>query len=474
MHCRLYLAPKYDTVRLVPKFWNRVNNLNCYSTIISSDANLIDANGDSIEVDFSVTLPVLHGQPAKFTIGIPNSVMQVPDLKTPWGINTLQCSEKVTLKGVYYRSIIKNDFMNRKFGSTPVQLSHVESLTVEMDFISSTSSFLIYLSDIVFFETMWVEPEHDRMSEIVTFSHPELGLITLKKYSVEARLLDSNGSLKLNGYLLEIQCIDNLEHNSVIEHIQPLLNIISLLARQRVLICGWDKQSKSKYTRHWKYPLETTQTKYSLPKPEKYLVTSDELEATVNLGLKNYYALEKSKQDIVHKLSFNLCSAIERRDEVKYMALFTNLESLAKDLMPEQELDNISSKVIELIKTVAIPQKTTNHSVFTKLMDLTSHVKKSKTAADAIDSLLSKYRVKSQDLWSIRGNNGLLNIRNHLAHTGNHGINHQGLFVATFHLTILIERLVLSMLDLTLVEFNREPWLKLDYFETLKNEIIQK
>ncbi|WP_237665742.1 hypothetical protein, partial [Vibrio sp. V26_P1S5P106] len=67
----------------------------------------------------------------------------------------------------------------------------------------------------------------------------------------------------------------------------------------------------------------------------------------------------------------------------------------------------------------------------------------------------------------------------HLAHEGNHGVDHQGLAVATLHLSILIERLVLGVLKLKLEtsvqqELRREPWLDLEYANKLKGLIIQK
>ncbi|MBO0216876.1 hypothetical protein J0676_25755, partial [Vibrio sp. Vb2880] len=87
------------------------------------------------------------------------------------------------------------------------------------------------------------------------------------------------------------------------------------------------------------------------------------------------------------------------------------------------------------------------------------------------------HRVFKEDLWSIRGKSGLLNIRNHFGHEGNHNVGHQGLAVATLHLTILIERVILGVLNFKLEssvqwELIQEPWLNLEYANRLKNLII--
>jgi hypothetical protein len=455
-------------------------NLNSYKEIISSDASLIDANGVSMEVDLSVTLPLVYGQPSEIIIGIPNSSMPISEIKSPWRIQSLQYPKNVILEDVYYSSITKKSVVSRKFGSTAVKLSHIKSLTVEMGLNSATDKFCIYLSGTSFFDIFNPKGEQNLISEICDFHDPYFGNIALKRYSVESRLLDCSGSLKLNGYLLEIQWRDLFsDHELVIERIQPFLNIISLFTRQRVLVCGWEVTANCKNTRHWKYPLERIQTSYSLPKPEKYLVTRDQLHSMVDLGLKNYNNLDQAEMDAVYKLSFNLCSAIDRQVNVKYMALFTALEDFAKKSNFEQKLDKASLKAIELIKESAKPQKEDDHSVYKILMDLTNNIKTSKKAADSISSLLSKYSVYTTDLWPVGGKCGLLYIRNHLAHIGNHGIDHQGLSVATLHLTILIERLVLAILKLTLEhsieqDSKRDPWLKWDYVERLKSIIIQQ
>jgi len=456
-----------------------VNNLDCYRKKISADANLTDQDGKSIMVDCSVTLPLLFGQPAEVRVGIPNDAMPIPNLKTPWQIKTLQGTEIITLEDVHYRSLTTDTLLKRKLGSTPVGLSHIKSLTIEMAFKSSDYSFSIYISDTEDFRTLSLEEGLNGISQIAMFSHPTLGEIILQKYSVESAMLSGNGSLKLHGYRLEVECCrPNTNPEAIINSIQPLLDILSFVSRQRVLVLGWEYQAESEYIRHWKYPLNAIQTSYSLYEPRFYLMSRkvDELEKMINIGLSNYYGLEGSEQDMVHKLSFNLCSSLQRRDDAKYMALFTALESYAKKLSLRLELDETRLKSIQLIKEAARPHQKVDPEVYKMLMSLTSDIKKT-SAADSIDNFLSKYRVFKEDLWSIRGTNGLLNIRNHLAHEGNHNVDHQGLAVATLHLTILIERVILGILNLKLEssvqwELRQEPWLNLEYANRLKNLII--
>ncbi|MBE4594484.1 hypothetical protein BOO24_19315 [Vibrio navarrensis] len=348
-----------------------------------------------------------------------------------------------------------------------------------MAFKSSDYSFSIYISDTEYFRTLSLEEGLNGISQIAMFSHPTLGEIILQKYSVESAMLSGNGSLKLHGYRLEVECCrPNTNPEAIINSIQPLLDILSFVSRQRVLVLGWEYQAESEYIRHWKYPLNAIQTSYSLYEPRFYLMSRkvDELEKMINIGLSNYYGLEGSEQDMVHKLSFNLCSSLQRRDDAKYMALFTALESYAKKLSLRLELDETRLKSIQLIKEAARPHQKVDPEVYKMLMSLTSDIKKT-SAADSIDNFLSKYRVFKEDLWSIRGTNGLLNIRNHLAHEGNHNVDHQGLAVATLHLTILIERVILGILNLKLEssvqwELRQEPWLNLEYANRLKNLII--
>lgn len=458
-----------------------MNNLDCYRKKISADANLTDQDGKSIMVDCSVTLPLLFGQPAKVRVGIPNEAMPIPNLKTPWQIKTLQGTEIITLEDVHYRSLTTDTLLKRKLGSTPVGLSHIKSLTIEKAFKSSAYSFSIYISDTEYFNTLPLEDGLNGISQIAMFSHPTLGEIVLQKYSIESAMLNDSGSLKLHGYRLEVECYrPNTSPESIIDTIQPLLDILSFVSRQRVLVLGWEHQTESEYIRHWKYPLNAIQTNYALYEPRSYLVSRkvDELEKMINKGLSNYYGLSDSEQHMVYELSFALCSSVQRRDDAKFMALFTALESYAKKLSLTLELDETRSKSIQLIKEAAKPHQKLDHEVYQMLMSLTSDIKKT-SAADSIDNFLSKHRVFKENLWSIRGKSGLLNIRNHLAHEGNHNVDHQGLAVATLHLTILIERVILGALNLKLEssvqrELRQEPWLNLEYANRLKNLIIPK
>ena len=454
--------------------------MDCYRQTISADANLTDQDGKSIMVDCSVTLPLLFGQPVEIRVGIPNEAMLITNFKTPWQIKTLQGSEMITLEDVHYRSLNTTDtLLKRKLGSTPVDLSSIKSLTIEMACKSSGYRFSIYISDTKYFDTLPLEEGHNGISQIAKFIHPTLGEVVLQKYSVESAMLSGNGSLKLHGYRLDVECCrPNTSPESIINPIQPLLDILSFVSRQRVLVLGWEHQTGSEYIRHWKYPLNAVQTNYALYEPRSYLMSRnvDELEKVINMGLSNYDGLEDSEREMVHKLSFNLCSSVQRRDDTKYMALFTGLESYAKKLSLTLELDETRSRSIQLIKDVAKPHQKDDHKVYQILMNLTSDIKKT-PAADSIDNFLSKHRVFKKDLWSIRGKNGLLPIRNHLAHEGNHNVDHQGLAVATLHLTILIERVILGVLNLELEssiqrELRQEPWLNLEYANRLKNLII--
>lgn len=447
-----------------------MNNLDCYRQKISADATLTDQDGESIMVDCSVTLPLLFGQPAEIRVGIPNEAMPIPNLKTPWQIETLQGAEIITLENVHYRSLTTDTLFKKKLGSTPVDLSHIKSLTIKMACKSSDYSFSIYISDTEYFNTLYLEESQNGISQIAKFSHSTLGKIVLQKYSIESVMLNGSGSLKLHGYRLEIEyCRPIIDPESIINLIQPLLDILSFVSRQRVLVLGWEYQTESDYIKHLKYPLEAIKTNYSLYKPTSYLVSSkiDELENMINIGLDNYDNLEDSEQDMVHKLSFDLCSSLQRRDDAKYMALFTTLESYAKKLSLRLEPDETRLQSIQLIKEAAKPHQNVNQEVYQMLMNLTSDIKKT-SAAESIDNFLSKYRVLKDDLWSIRGKNGLLNIRNHLAHEGSYNVDHQGVAVATLHLTILIERVILQVLNLKLessiqCELRQEPWLNLEY-----------
>jgi hypothetical protein len=86
---------------------------------------------------------------------------------------------------------------------------------------------------------------------------------------------------------------------------------------------------------------------------------------------------------------------------------------------------------------------------------------KKSTLQQQLESVLAaKWNVKTNDLWPLSGPDhlpGLKQVRDKLAHSGPKAIHMQGLAVATWHLSILLERVLLTLLKIQLSETSAAP-----------------
>lgn len=93
------------------------------------------------------------------------------------------------------------------------------------------------------------------------------------------------------------------------------------------------------------------------------------------------------------------------------------------------------------------------------------------------------WSVKNDDLWPLSGPDalpGLKEVRDKLAHSGSKAIHPQGLAVATWHLSILLERVLLTFLKIPLSDTSaaphrlvREPWHKPAYLLEQRKLVIR-
>ena len=97
--------------------------------------------------------------------------------------------------------------------------------------------------------------------------------------------------------------------------------------------------------------------------------------------------------------------------------------------------------------------------------------------------VLMEWSVKNDDLWPLSGPDalpGLKEIRDKLAHSGPKALHPQGLAVATWHLSILLERVLLTFLKIPLSDTSaapnrlvREPWYKPAYLLEQRKLVIR-
>lgn len=447
----------------------------------SFDSKLIDTNEKELLIDCQILLPNTWGEKVVIELAIPNSEMPIERLENPSRL--IPCDYPETLmemKNVHYRSLTRKIIPSRKRGQTPISIAHIDSLYLVEKFTYDENKFYIYISSSDFFDKCIQEYDDNQIDEVAKFNCPKLGNIKLQRYGVKASVKNSNQILQSYGYRLEVLFSEDvLTTEYILKHICPTLDLISILLRQRILVYGWESFKDNIHSRFWKYPLNPIKTNYVGVDPKNYLVTLKQFQVQVNTGIENYQSLNEQRKDSLFQLSYSLSPAIVLKDEERFMSLFRGLESISSKLSSCKELTTEDELLKDSLTKVSESFKQTNPKIFDRVNGLIKMVSKNDLSLkDKLKLLLENENVLCANLWSVEGDKGLTGIRNKLAHKGAVGVNHQGLAVATFHLSLLVERLVFNILRLTMESYiknqeQRDEWLSISYFDALKRNIFK-
>ena len=223
--------------------------------------------------------------------------------------------------------------------------------------------------------------------------------------------------------------------------------------------------------------MQPLQTSYVSVEPKRYLVSINNFSEQVNTAIGAYYNLEQIERDIIFSISYSLCPAINLRDGERFLALFREIETIAMKLSKPKPLTDAERDVVQKLEDIANSIKENSPGACDRVMGFVGKITGGKPplAASILDFLRS-YDVVFSDLWDIKGKRGLVDIRHKLAHRGSNYVHHQGLSVATFHLSLLSERVVSALLGLSFnndgCTFGIDEWLQMNYVNVLKARVF--
>ena len=457
-----------------------MSDLKCYKETYSFDAKLTDSTGRTISVDCTVQLPSVWGQEVDISLAVPHAEMPVRSFENPCVLsaNYTEPIFQIEMNEVWYRHLPGAMYPTRKFGASAITMTYVASMSLIEEIPRSDNKFYVCISPADFLSDSDMVMASEEMTEdIASFCCPELGYIKLQRYWTKSRIESADSFVLNSGFWLEIP-IDQINYtvDKILSIVVPILDILSIFFRQRVLVVGWESIKNGVRTRFWKDPMQPLQTSYVSVEPKRYLVSIRTLSEQVNSAIDAYYHLGERERSFVFSMSYSLCPAISLRDGERFMALFRVLESIATKCSQRKPLTDAEKAVIEKLEDIANLIQESNPDVCDRVRGFAG--KFAGGMPPLVNKILNFLRnndVVISDLWSVEGKRGLVGIRNKLAHRGSHYIHHQGLAVATFHLSLLSERIVCSLLSLSLDEghrqFRKEMWLQMDYVQVLKGRI---
>lgn len=452
-----------------------------YKETFSFDAELTDSDGRKLSVDCKVGLPTIWGDEADIEVAVPHSVMPLDGFENPFDLNARRGETKfrIELKDLWYRNFPTSVCPSRKHGTAPIALTHIANMRVVEEIPKSKNVFNIYISspDMLKKGASW-KISDKMVEELSIFRCPKLGLIRLQRYWVSATLKGTEGVLARAGYMLEVTPTDGkLVSEAIVEHVDPLLKLMSVFFRQKIMVLGWEALHEEARERYWQYPLEPPRTAYVSVEPKRYLVNIRSMSERMEAALGAYYALNEPERKFVNDLSYSLRPVSKIGDSEWFMAMFRDLESIAGKTASPQALSDYEMRAVDELRRLADTIKAGSTEMSDRITGFANKVEGGfPPVTESICSLFQKYGVRSSDLWELSGRKGLVSIRHKLAHRGAERVHHQGLAVATFHLSLLNERLVHCILGLDFSDdtfrAGRDEWLQRGYVKSVKEYLF--
>jgi hypothetical protein len=416
-------------------------------------------------------------------LSVPHAAMPLTSVENPCCLDGKPTGSdfRCIMKDVWYRKITKSVFPPRNLGAAEISLTHISSLRVIRERQSSDCSILVFISSADFLDTFHHPMEGERRIDTLAFFHcPKLGRVKLQRYWVTARAGASRSFLLKFGYRLEISPdVGCFTSDELLARVLPILNILSIFFRQRILVHGWYISCGGVEESSWKDPLQPGSTPYVGVAPEQYLSSWGNLSDQVDCAINGYYGLGEDERKAVFALSYCLSPAIKLQDGERFMALFRQFESMGRKASVRQPLTEDENDLLKKLSEIADSYLANNRAaVYDRINGFARKVSGgSAPLSEDLADLLRRKGVRSADLWRVAGANSLMKIRDKLAHGGSHRIHHQGLAVATFHLSLLAERLVFALLRLSLEksidnQIARDEWLQPAYVRSLQESIF--
>ncbi|MEQ1814085.1 MAG: hypothetical protein ABL860_06485 [Candidatus Nitrotoga sp.] len=181
---------------------------------------------------------------------------------------------------------------------------------------------------------------------------------------------------------------------------------------------------------------------------------------------------------IFKHMTLGLTPFINMRTSEHFLSMFHALEA-CRVLAQEVKVDADSAKLVEIFEAA----KQGVDAKIAKRIDGIIKMVGRPTLQQQLESvLMGKWNVSTDDLWPISGSDnlpGLKQVRDKLAHSGPKALHTHGLTVATWHLSILLERVLLTLLKIPIADTsaapNRlicEPWYKPAYLLEQRKLVI--
>lgn len=436
---------------------------------LSFDGVLTDANGLKLDVDCTISLPIISGAAASVTVQIPLATKKHSELTNPCNLHGRAGSQEIEINELWYRRFPVGGTM-RKLGRDTLDINYIRSLKVRDDrFKNDQASVVFHLSPVEFFK-------HHTASALTLYSStPEqtvelfkiyadgIGEIAFLKQWCIHHIEDGTASAHIHaGFYAHVVCQnDDLKNiNTLVETFRDVLMVLSIFSRQGISLLAWEKRCGNDTEILWIDPLQQNLAPYMGLDENVFLAFPKEFEKCAEALVNKYFAKSKRVKEVIRHLSVSIAPHISVPEEPKFLRMFHALE-LAIGLanlteLEKQEFGKSNAEMVAHLKNMKALIEAGSSVFSAKLIERTDgFIRVIENGGLSFSAKLAAFFKENPalsffaaDLWPIEGSNGkpgLKEIRNKLTH-GVHGkIDFQAFAVASWHLSIFIERLIFVM-----------------------------
>jgi hypothetical protein len=364
-------------------------------------------------------------------------------------------------------------FPARLAGRRHVRLSHIDRITERYRFktrqdskdepASYAMSFDLtdckYLSPAKVVQTSYTGGVTIRTSRRIEVVYPKLGKLTFERYYQSYQRDDIRGSIHTSSLVLEVlepskELLEDIE--GVESQIGDVCLLASLAARHRVMVLGAECSAPRELYRSWINPLRRHRPPARSESPERLIGLSD-FEDYFAIVAGKFCSLSDRDRARIREAIYPLVPAFAFDSvETAFLSMFSAVEALVRIEQPdvvggptivdEERWQGVKREIRKVINSLGAEfSSDEKDAIRQKIAELNRPSIKS-----AINRFLSLYSIPTDDLWPIFGSPqmpGLAEVRNRLAHGDAPSEDALGaLGVAQSHLTILLERCLLSAL----------------------------
>lgn len=436
---------------------------------LSFDGTLTGADGQRLDVDCTVSLPLISGCAAFVTVHIPLAAKQHAELTNPCTLHGRAGSLEVEINELWYHRFPLGG-TKRKLARDTLDINHIGSLKVRDDrFKSNQASVAFHLSPVEFFRRHTASAMTRYSStptqtvELFKIYAKGLGEIAFVKQWTVHHIEDGITSAHIHaGFYAHVVCQNDDFKNidTMVEIFREVLTVLSIFFRQAISLLGWEKRCSTGTETLWATPLQPNLAPYMELEESNFLAFPDEFQKCAEELVSKYLAKSKRVKEVIRHLSVSIAPHITVPEQPKFLSMFGALEQaidLAKLTASEkQKLGESNAELIAHLKHMRTAIETESSTFTAKLLERVDGFIKvvdggGLSFSAKLAALFKEYPALSffaADLWPIEGSDGKLGlkeIRNKLTH-GVHGkIDFQALAVAHWHFSIFIERLIFVM-----------------------------